>query len=525
MRRNGDRGLVGGDREILDRGYGFHRTGDRWLPDRWLGMPGQIVTPPGGGGLVDGDPVATWGDSSGLVNNATAAGAARPTFKTGGPNSKPFVRYTGAQAMNLAAAMSAYKPWTAFIVAKPVTGADFNTICNANGATNALWFRSDGYGIVNEPDQGSYLAPTGSFGAFHVYTTFPDPSAAQTDYWRMDGAQVTMVQWGVLGGAVFDTLGRGQGDIAEAIFFKRALTATEMANVEKYLGTKYGISVAGGIAVQPNAIAGLTGWWQADSMTPAPAFDPMQVPGILAWWKAETLQPLADTAPITSWTDSSGKGRHATSIASPGNAPYFTNNVGGSGKPGVVYDGNPRWLAFSPKIQANGVPVSVVAVMWVSGHLMGLTSVAGYNACCMPRIYTGDGHLLNQVGGQMWYSNATWIAGAWAVYTCTSKPSSFTNGSGGDAIGSLLAAAPGDLDAMGSEVPSGQLGIGYHGEIIAYDHVLTDTERVSLERYLATKYGVVVGLLRREIKREVRREVIKRGLVIGTGGLPEPPEK
>lgn len=48
MRRNGDRGKPGGDREILDRSYGFHRTGDRWLPDRWLGMPpfSGVVPPP-----------------------------------------------------------------------------------------------------------------------------------------------------------------------------------------------------------------------------------------------------------------------------------------------------------------------------------------------------------------------------------------------------------------------------------------------------------------------------------------------
>ena len=46
--RNGERNLHGGDRAILDRGYGLARRGDRWLPDRWMGMPGQWggVTPP-----------------------------------------------------------------------------------------------------------------------------------------------------------------------------------------------------------------------------------------------------------------------------------------------------------------------------------------------------------------------------------------------------------------------------------------------------------------------------------------------
>jgi hypothetical protein len=61
MRRNGDRGLPGGDREILDRGYGFHRTGDRWLPDRWMGMPSTGTGDGGVGGgnlvLIDSWPV------------------------------------------------------------------------------------------------------------------------------------------------------------------------------------------------------------------------------------------------------------------------------------------------------------------------------------------------------------------------------------------------------------------------------------------------------------------------------------
>ena len=40
----------------------------------------------------------------------------------------------------------------------------------------------------------------------------------------------------------------------------------DRANVEKYLGTKYGITVAGGSAVDPSTVAGLVGWWKADSL-------------------------------------------------------------------------------------------------------------------------------------------------------------------------------------------------------------------------------------------------------------------
>lgn len=40
-RRSGDRNVVGGDRALLDRGYGYLRRGDRYTLDRWLGSQGS----------------------------------------------------------------------------------------------------------------------------------------------------------------------------------------------------------------------------------------------------------------------------------------------------------------------------------------------------------------------------------------------------------------------------------------------------------------------------------------------------
>jgi hypothetical protein len=56
------------------------------------------------------------------------------------------------------------------------------------------------------------------------------------------------------------------GDIAEIIFYNVALSSIDRANIEKYLGTKYGIAVAGGTAVDPSTVAGLVGWWKSDSL-------------------------------------------------------------------------------------------------------------------------------------------------------------------------------------------------------------------------------------------------------------------
>ena len=44
------------------------------------------------------------------------------------------------------------------------------------------------------------------------------------------------------------------------------MAAGDRANIEKYLGTKYGITVAGGTAVDPSTVAGMLGWWKADSL-------------------------------------------------------------------------------------------------------------------------------------------------------------------------------------------------------------------------------------------------------------------
>jgi hypothetical protein len=40
----------------------------------------------------------------------------------------------------------------------------------------------------------------------------------------------------------------------------------DRANIEQYLGAKYGITVAGGTAVDPSTVSGLLGWWKADTL-------------------------------------------------------------------------------------------------------------------------------------------------------------------------------------------------------------------------------------------------------------------
>jgi hypothetical protein len=316
MRRNGDRGLVGGDREILDRGYGFHRTGDRWLPDRWLGMPGQIVTPPGGGDLVDGDPVSIWPDSSGTGHDATQSGSNRPIYKTNVINGKPVMRFDSALSQYLKIPiMTADGPWTMFAVTKmgsgpylSVIGQDLNT---SSYPPSTLVLGTDGNINAGSKIDYGYYAGSGFGVAPHVFTVNFIPG---TGYWiRMDGNAFGPGVTGLVSNFDFNAIGRAGtlysgGDMAEIIFYRKTfynIDVPSAANIEKYLGTKYGITVAGGTAVDPFTIQGLQGWWKADATVP-----PLK---------------LNDGDAVTEWTDNSGNGHHARATGS--NRPIYKVNI------------------------------------------------------------------------------------------------------------------------------------------------------------------------------------------------------
>ena len=357
MRRNGDRGLVGGDREILDRGYGFHRTGDRWLPDRWLGMPGGVVVVPPPTGLVDGDPVTTWPDSSTNGNNATQTGTARPTFKTNILNGKPVVRFTvaGLSGLNLATPISGTDPWTIFVVFKPTTPANdvyligglggpaifttagaggsiivqgeqsyHNTTYVSNGLSNAFHVASTTSIDLNTqplwvdgtsmPQGGAYVASTGTFSALgylpRTTVFYGDCDIAEIIFYSGTVALraklvlllTALITTGELPGpAELDAM-VGHRDKIKKYLHKHGAHPTkaqldavvtpmavgDRANIEKYLGVKYGITVAGGTAVQPDSVAGLEGWWKADSLAASTGPPPSSLlTGLVSYWKMD----------------------------------------------------------------------------------------------------------------------------------------------------------------------------------------------------------------------------------------------
>jgi hypothetical protein len=277
-------------------------------------------------GMADGDPVSLWQDSSGWGHNATQTGAARPTFKTNVLNGKPVVRFNSAtsQFLNVASPISETPVWDMFVV---MAASGTNELVPLSSGTLAgtcgplLHPSGTRYICANG---GIFTMGSWSGSAFHVYTGRSAGPAA-----FVDGTSVATGFVAGVAGGVFDAIGKrggtefSDGDIAEIVIYNQTLalrtklvvlltaliTTGELpgpaeldamvghrdkiekylhkhgahptkaqldavvtpmavgdrANIEKYLGTKYGITVAGGTAADPSTVAGLQGWWKADS--------------------------------------------------------------------------------------------------------------------------------------------------------------------------------------------------------------------------------------------------------------------
>jgi hypothetical protein len=146
----------------------------------------------------------------------------------------------------------------------------------ALASTTQLW----PFALVNNLDGNTYSAARTQYaldshdrtGAWHV---FRGCNASGVSAIFLDGSDTVAVgnphanpagNFDSLGWRAFDS-NYSDGDIAEIIFYNRQLTTTEDANINKYLGAKYGIAVAGGgTVIDPSTVAGLVGWWKADSL-------------------------------------------------------------------------------------------------------------------------------------------------------------------------------------------------------------------------------------------------------------------
>lgn len=204
--------------------------------------------------LSDNDPVSTWVDSSGSGNDATQAGALRPTYKTSIVNGLPVVRFNGTSQYLSSNASVDQKPYSLFVVLNPTDAAAVRNItgCASTGAfvlrmaTDRI-VHADKSGVANIGTSSSGLtlgSPqlfTFTYSGVGAYGFYIDGTAAGSgtnDQTGSTGGLATQIGGNTADGSYW------YGDIAELIKYSVVPTSDEIGHVNQYISDKYGLTIS-----------------------------------------------------------------------------------------------------------------------------------------------------------------------------------------------------------------------------------------------------------------------------------------
>jgi len=215
-------------------------------------------------GLVDGDVVTTWSDSSGQSNDFTQSTASKkPLYKTNIFQTKPAIKFDGTDDFLLSvpgAEVTDATDYSIFAVFSFITEANWMTPIGIGAGGNPMvrYFQLAGApsprnirtecknsgGVVVTVATGSDV----SIGATYIGSIINNSAINLTQYLNgiadADGdacnlSDHTLTRF-TLGSASQPT-NYANCYLAEVVFYNRALTDSERRRIEGYLGRKYGV--------------------------------------------------------------------------------------------------------------------------------------------------------------------------------------------------------------------------------------------------------------------------------------------
>ena len=224
--------------------------------------------------------------------------------------------------------------------------------------------------------------------------------------------------------------------------------------------------------------------------------------GTLALWVdaadvAGTGVNPSDGSVVTTWADKSGGGRTATKVGNP-----TLSATGVNGKPGISLDGSSMGYRGAVSTTGTVLTTFVVATLNsgtpVNGRLLSLTGATGvdYNNAgyIIPLLRNGSG----QEVATFYNGSARSVSSvpaydtpfyATAVVDGTTN-TTFVNGIAGTASAMSPTFAITKY-AIGLQPNSdGDYWKGYVSEVLIYTSALSSTNRLAVEAYLATKWGI-----------------------------------
>lgn len=234
----------------LGLSIGLDTNGSQFGPSSLSGLAawyrGDTITTSGGA-------VTQWDDKSGNGKHLVqATSGKRPTLTASGIGNQPSVVFDGSDDTLECASMTVASgsPFTVLFVGNSATQANrvFLDSFNAVGARLAIYCQTSSqislYGSAGFGVNGTDMSSS------HVVAAVINGASSKLS---VDGAAPTTGDVGTAGLASGlrvgidqdQTAGRSvSGQIAEIVLYSRALTTTEVTQVARYLGARYGITVA-----------------------------------------------------------------------------------------------------------------------------------------------------------------------------------------------------------------------------------------------------------------------------------------
>lgn len=210
-------------------------------------------------------------------------------------------------------------------------------------------------------------------------------------------------------------------------------------------------------------------------------FNNIPQPGVILWLDASKIAGISSGASLSVWTDSSASASHATQPSAT-SQPVFKTNIQ-NGLSAVSFNGVGEYLVSATSFSPN----NTVAVTWLSARTDLDQTIINPGVVCSAGAGKFSGYDGVSLPGSVATSNV-WMTGI----TIIGSGSSSTFALSGVTFFGNMGSTTNTLTKIGIlTAPSSQSFSGLIGEVIVYNRVLPESERVSLETYLRTKWGTL----------------------------------
>ena len=502
-------------------GYLAHKWGltAYYLPRTPLTIPGCTIwldgeDPAGTGTPPSAGTLATWVDKSGNGRNGIQySSLARPTFVTNSLNSRGGVSFSAASSNCYQTATILPTPRALFVVGfSSNDGFILSGIPTPNSGHPpyyATFARDVEFGVNNTSD-AAFLANvastanvnyilTGLYTGSNVTAIMNGGTLSNTV--AFSGTPKTPATTLIGINSYAGTLGAPlSGTINEFIAFNTDLTTTQRQTIEAYLARKWGLT---------SMYSSISSTHPFLSLKPhLRVFQPSDISNCILWMDAADNSTLTLQAgnKVSAWRDKSSNGfilSNATTLTQPTyvtsgwNASYPAVQVNGSGSGQFNFLSNAAFNGFNTTtwdiytVVKHSATTNQAGIMWIDPSASFIIISAGI----------GNGQVYTTL------SNGNWVLVPNTGAPTTQNPYIFQNYSTGTTLGRRLnGVQPGlteQIVAFNWTAKTGTYPLclanpstgwsaptSHFAEMLMFSRTLSDSERLRIEGYLSTKWGL-----------------------------------